>query len=47
MLTLFKNALFDSPLLEDNHILPISEWNKLQAQEMHDTLKNVNDLILR
>jgi hypothetical protein len=36
MLTLFKNALFDSPLLEDNHILPISEWNKLQHQEMHE-----------
>ena len=30
MLTLFKNALFDSPLIEDNHILPISEWKKLQ-----------------
>ena len=46
MLTLFKNALFDSPLLEDNHILPISEWNKLQHQEMHETLRNVDDLIL-
>jgi hypothetical protein len=46
MLTLFKNALFASPLLEDNQILPISEWNKLQQQEMHDTLRNVDDLIL-
>lgn len=46
MLTLFKNALFDSALLEDNHILPISEWNKLQHQEMHETLRNVDDLIL-
>jgi hypothetical protein len=46
MLTLFKNALFDSTLLEDNHILPISEWNKLQHQEMHETLRNVDDLIL-
>ena len=29
MLTLFKNALFDSPLIEENHILPLSEWNKV------------------
>jgi hypothetical protein len=34
MLTQFKNALFDSEMLEDNHLITIDEWKKILKYEM-------------
>lgn len=39
MLTSFKNALFDSEELTDNHLLPVSEWTQIKSYEMPHSLK--------
>jgi len=43
----FKNALFDSEDLEDNHLVPMSEWYTLKEYEMGKTLDKVEALILK
>jgi hypothetical protein len=30
-LTMLKNALFESENLEDNHLVPIDDWNEVVA----------------
>jgi len=40
MLTSFKNALFDSEELVDNHLVPLSEWVTSKAHEMPHSMKN-------
>lgn len=32
----FKNALFDSEELEDNHLVPLSVWTELKQYEMQN-----------
>lgn len=46
MLTAFKNALFDSELLEENHLIPLSVWKELKVYEMLYMLDDVEPLIL-
>jgi|SaaInl33SG_5_DNA_1037386.scaffolds.fasta_scaffold50319_2 hypothetical protein len=33
-LTAFKNALFDSEELVDNHLVPMSEWRELKQYHL-------------
>ena len=40
MLTSFKNALFDSEELQENHLVPLSEWVSIKAHEMPHSMKN-------
>jgi hypothetical protein len=47
MLTAFKNALFDSEELEDNHLIPMHVWKELKAYEMIYMLDEVEPLILQ
>ena len=46
MLTQFKNALFDSEMLEDNHLITIDEWKKILKYEMQSKLDPIEHLIL-
>lgn len=46
-LTAFKNALFDSEELEDNHLVPISEWNALKDYHLNRTMDPVEPAILQ
>ena len=46
MLTAFKNALFDSEELEENHLVPLSVWKELKTYEMLYVLDDVEPLIL-
>lgn len=46
MLTAFKNALFDSEELEDNHLIPLPVWKKTLLYEMQYCLNECEDLIL-
>ena len=45
-MTAFKNALFDSELLTDNHLLPLKEWERLRVYETGRDLDEVNAIIL-
>jgi hypothetical protein len=45
-LTSFKNALFDSEELEDNHLVPISEWNELKSYHLHSKFDPVEEDVL-
>ena len=45
-MTAFKNALFDSEELIDNHLLPVEEWEKVRKYETHQTLDKINQAIL-
>jgi len=47
MLMTFKNALFDSDELEDNHLVPIEVWNRVLDYEFQGKLGHINDLILK
>ena len=47
MLTQFKNALFDSEELEDNHLLSLDNWKSILKYEMHNILNPVEQLILK
>jgi hypothetical protein len=40
-LTALKNALFDSEFLEDNHLVPMSEWKKHKEYHLHHALDPV------
>ena len=47
MLTAFKNALFDSEELIDNHLVPITEWNNIKSYEMpHSLSPTLNNWII-
>lgn len=46
MLTAFKNALFDSEELEENHLVPLSVWKELKQYEMLYVLDDIEPLIL-
>lgn len=43
----FKNALFDSEELEDNHLVSMAVWTELKEYEMQKTLDPVEGLILK
>jgi len=45
-MTAFKNALFDSEILEDKHLLPVEEWERIRKYETHDLLDPVNQALL-
>ena len=45
-MTAFKNALFDSELLVDNHLLPVAEWERIRKYETHHRLDAINSAIL-
>jgi hypothetical protein len=45
-LTAFKNALFDSELLEENHLVPYSEWQNLKEYYLGDSIDKVEKEIL-
>lgn len=47
MLTAFKNALFDSEELEENHLVPLRVWKELKTYEMLYVLDDVEPLILQ
>lgn len=40
-LTMFKNGLFDSDLLEENHLVPLAEWKRLKEYHMLHSLDPV------
>ena len=42
-MTAFKNALFDSEELEENHLLPLDEWERIRSYETRNILDKVND----
>ena len=44
--TAFKNALFDSELLIDKHMLPVEEWERIRKYETHHLLDSINPLLL-
>ena len=46
-LTAFKNALFDSEELEENHLVPLSEWKELVKYHLHSTFDTVEADILK
>ena len=46
MLTAFKNALFDSELVVENHLIPLHEWSRIKPIEMIYVLDDVEPLIL-
>jgi len=46
MLTAFKNALFDSDQLTENHLVPLPVWKELKEYEMIWVLDDVEPLIL-
>ena len=46
MLTAFKNALFDSEELTENHLVPLSVWSELKVYEMLYVLDDLEPLIL-
>ena len=46
MLTAFKNALFDSDDLQENHLIPLSSWKSILIYEMQYCLSPCEDLIL-
>jgi len=46
MLTAFKNALFDSDQLTENHLVPLHVWKELKEYEMIYMLDEVEPLIL-
>ena len=43
-MTSFKNALFDSDKLRDNHLLPVEEWERIAAR--HTAVDSVTPLVL-
>ena len=45
-MTAFKNALFDSEELVDNHLLSVEEWERIRKYETHQTLDKINQTIL-
>ena len=45
-MTAFKNALFDSEELVDNHLLPVEEWERIRKYATHQTLDKLNEAIL-
>ena len=47
MLTAFKNALFDSEELKDNHLIPLQVWKDILIYEMQYCLSPCEDLILK
>lgn len=46
LLMQFKNALFDSESLMENHLVPLSVWKEIKAVEMIWVLDEVEPLIL-
>ena len=42
----FKNALFDSEELEENHLIPMPVWKERKEYDMIYVLDNVEPLIL-
>lgn len=46
MLTAFKNAMFDSEELVENHLIPMHVWTELKAYEMIYMLDKVEPMIL-
>ena len=46
-MTQLKNALFDSDLLQDNHFLPLDEFEKIRLYETYGTLDCVKEPLLR
>jgi len=45
-MTAFKNALFDSEELIENHLLPIDEWERIRKYETHERLNEINSAII-
>ena len=45
-LTSFKNALFDSEDLEENHLVPLSDWKELKVYHLHSTFDPVEEDVL-
>ena len=46
MLTAFKNALFDSEDLVENHLVPLQVWKDILIIEMQYCLSPAEDLIM-
>jgi hypothetical protein len=45
-MTSFKNMLFDSELLKENHLIPLAEWERIRAYETSHVLDDVNDALV-
>lgn len=45
-MTSFKNALFDSEKLGDNHLLPVEEWDRIRVRAGNAAIDAVAPLIL-
>ena len=46
-LTAFKNALFDSEELVDNHLVPMSEWRELKQYHLQLKFDSVEAEVLK
>ena len=46
-LTAFKNAMFDSEELEDNHLVPMHEWTTHKKYYLHGSLDSVEADVLK
>jgi hypothetical protein len=45
-MTSFKNLLFDSEELKENHLIPLAEWNKIRTYETNHILDGINDMLV-
>lgn len=46
-MTSFKNLLFDSEYLKENHLIPLEEWERLRAYETSHVLDGVNSMLVK
>ena len=46
IMTSFKNVLFESDLLKENHLLPMDEWERIRKYETYHFLDKINDSLV-